>query len=300
MMSNDLLLGKIKNLDIYKFSLVNFYNYIVYDLKIEDEKILFSSSILLKKKSSEIQDFYYDYKTEKFIIVVNTYIFFGESGIIPDFINEFMIHDKEKYFQDFLDIFNDKIIKIYIKSVNSATFFYNHKLFSKIFNVFSSRANNNIVFLNNLGSIFYDFSSSVTITKILRNFLKVDVEIDKRVGEETNLSVFEEKKLGKNLKLDDDIYIGNHFWNHYKCLKIVLIIKNESELNYVLKDNIKGKIVEILNIYFNNLLHFQIRTRLLFNRKSYLNLKSNVPLLGINTVLHAKKFSKPIQLYYLN
>jgi len=211
-----------------------------------------------------------------------------------------MIHDKEKYFQDFLDTFNDRIIKIYIKSVNSATLFYNHKLFSKIFNVFSSRANNNIVFLNNLGSIFYDFSSSVTIAKILRNFLKVDVEIDRRVGEETNLSVFEEKKLGKNLKLDDDIYIGNHFWNYYKCLKIVLIIKNESELNYVLKDNIKGKIVEILNIYFNNLLPFQIRTRLLFNRKSYLNLKSNLPLLGINTVLYAKKFIKPIQLYYLN
>jgi len=75
MMSNDLLLEKIKNSDIYKFSLVNFYNYIVYDLKIEDEKILFSSSILLKKKSSEIQDFYYDYKTEKFVIVVNNYIF---------------------------------------------------------------------------------------------------------------------------------------------------------------------------------------------------------------------------------
>jgi predicted component of type VI protein secretion system len=291
--------------DLKKFSdisIVNLYNIITKEMKINETDILFKCSLSLAKSSKEIEDINFDRDFGKVEITVSRYIFFGENGVLPDFINELVLYTKEKYFLDFINIFADRILKIYIKSINFSSTFYNLEHFSDIFSIFSTRSNNEISFTNNLSSIFFDFYSTATLTKILRNFLEIDIEILRNDGEFSQLYINDIKKIGKDLILGQESYIGGKFWNSYICIKIFLIIKNDDQLNYVIKDEIKSKIIHVVSLYLNNMVKFQIRTRLLYKRKSHLNFKNNPCLLGINTVIFSKsKYNGNfVTLYYEN
>ncbi|WPY01671.1 TssG superfamily type VI secretion protein (plasmid) [Candidatus Trichorickettsia mobilis] len=235
----------------------------------------------------------------------------GPTGILPAHYTEMIIEGgkvKDRELLDFIDIFYDKIIKLFlniIKKYDIHLGYESYVLGGKSNSIHSWLPLTNLIgvskkiadkaipgfLLNYLGLLLNSSRSGYNLKIILSNYLALPVEIQQFISESITLDKRECSKLAKiNNQLGVTLYLGQKAYFYQNRIKIIIGPMNLSIYSQlVIESEVRNTLNQILDFYLGAEIKYQLFFLLLDKDKPTQLSSNKVKLLGKNIWL--KKIS---------
>jgi type VI secretion system protein ImpH len=279
-------------------SLIRLVNYLRYKENYQ-VKVKFSSVIALQHTDSEIHKVQVEQNADKVQIFVtaNFLGIVGSTGILPSHYTELLISSfkhKDSSLQNFLDIFYNKIVKLFVKIIQHNNLYLEyekflltnknaleHNWFSVVnFDGISSKiAAKTIpnILLKYTGLLATSSRPLAVLETILFNYLRHPLLIEQFVTERVKIADDELSKLGKlNVRLGNSLYLGDHayFYQNKVIIKVFQLHIEQYQLLFSKESQIRKTLDLILDFYLGRNIKYQLTFILIeAERKAWLTHK---------------------------
>ncbi len=256
------------------------------NFKIPVEKLLFNINYSLKNNINTIESLKLN-SENKLSVCINDNNFFGSKGILPDFLLENAIQDRNNSFKEFFNIFFNRLFHQYINIIQNRFILQKHELYQDIFNSLNLRAFNNKYYYKFIALLNNDFQSKTTLKVILENLLHQKVSIINNTGKYSNLPLDIQAKLCNSCTLGENSYLGKRKIEPATKFTVIIHLnkeeKKEELINYI-KNN---EFLNIIDIFINKKAKYDIWIEFAAKKPFILSGKKNI--LGTNTFLNTTK-----------
>jgi type VI secretion system protein ImpH len=221
----------------------------------------------------------YDANTFKIKCFTDFLSLIGATGILPSHYTEYIItlsKEKDKSLLDFINIFYDKIIKLFIKIIKKSNIYleyeahvinqrgYGKQNWAFIYSLIGiSHKNNKVIpdsLLSYAGLLINTSRPSSILKTILINYLQLPVEIEEFIKEKQKLDEKELSKLGKvNNCLTNSLYLGcNAYFFQNKVIIRILDLDLKTYEQFLTDALYRKPLEQILTFYLKDNLSFKI------------------------------------------
>jgi type VI secretion system protein ImpH len=220
-------------------------------------------------------------------IVVNFLSIIGATGVLPSHYIEYVQEcrkNKDSSLMDFINIFHDRLIKIFIKikKLGNLEFTHNNSkqqesedinlnLIRSILGIMPNMATKIVpdFLLNYTGILAQTSKSELNLRIILSNYLGYPVEIKQFVEEKIALKYEQLSRLGKNSNLlGSSLYLGKSaYFYQNKILINIPALDFITYSRFVQDGDLKIKLEQILDLYLDKHFSYEIAFLVLENEK---------------------------------
>lgn len=284
--------------------LIRLLSYANYQSLVDDEplKVKFLSSLAAVFPKTEVEEIKVtdNYQIE---IVTNFLTIVGGMGVMPSHYTEYILarsREKDFSFLNFINIFYDKLIKLFIKiTTNNIYLEYEKYILTR-----KSEVSSNWIFIKNIigvnqsiveqnlptallkyAGLLVNLSRPVDVLKfILEDYLQLPIQIEQFIKEKQKLKQSELSRLGRtNNNLSESLYLGKYAYFYQNKIIIRIPKLNFQTYDKFLTDHTTQKSLrEILNFYLGSNVKYQLIFLVAEQEKMTLLSSSKPRKLGIN------------------
>lgn len=254
-------------------------------------KVRFVSSLNLKFSEREIEKINILGQNNQQLqieVIVNFLGIIGATGILPSHYTEYVQEckkHKESSLIDFINIFYDRLMKIFIKAIKLGNLEFTHNdlrspesedinisMIQSILGIMPKMASKIIpdFLLNYAGILAQTSKSELTLRIILSNYLGYPVEVKQFSTEKITLKYEQLSCLGRNNSLlGASLYLGtNAYFNQNKIWIYVSGLNFITHSRLTQDEDLKIKLKQILDLYLDKHFSYEITFLVLENEKA--------------------------------
>ncbi len=251
--------------------------------KIPTDKLTFNINYSFKNNINTLETLNLT-SENKLSICINDNNFFGSKGILPDFLLENAIHDKNNSFKEFFNLFFNRLFHQYINIIQNRFILQKRELYQEIFNSLNLRAFNNKHFYKFISILHNDFQSKTSLKIILENLLQQQVSIIQNTGKYSNLPIDIQAKLSSLCKLGENSFLGKRKMNPATKFTIIIHLKTEENKDDIITYIKSYEFLNVIDIYINKKAKYDIWIEFIPKKPFILKGKKNI--LGTNIFLN--------------
>jgi type VI secretion system protein ImpH len=199
----------------------------------------------------------------------------GTTGVLPShYTQHIQDHKKQKdsSLSDFINIFYNRIIKLFINIIkvydvgpSTSNFEKQNSNLSGIYNLIGITPSIALKYMPNLllsysGALLNASRSALVLENILSCYLRYPVKIEQFIQEKVHLGYAELSMLGKyNSQLGSSLYIGEYaYFNQNKILIKISDLNFNAYSRFVHNKALNKNLDQILRFYVNNHINYEI------------------------------------------
>ena len=244
--------------NVKRLDKVSLYQVIMF-LQEKGFQLLFYCRNELEFSPSFVDNIEIDHQKKIATIILNFSNFFSYSPVIHDHIAEKLIHEKNRSFLLFLNIFYNRIFQILFENRKLSYTYFSIHLNMRIFSSLSGLTEKKDFDYLEYNSYFIcKHRSKKILEKLLNQFTGIVVRIQEFFGDFFQFEEEYQMKLNTQSQLNGYFSLGKKHWTSGSKIKIIFYPKSTEDWGFFNDKNKSQIILNLINRFINNYLSYNI------------------------------------------